>query len=373
MRIVVAGTFEAGSQWAYAINTVKMAEGFSKNGIRVYLICHRPDKKKTRSELEKIYGISGRVKWIFVPKRILGIKVNQHNGFGLLVLPIVLLLNPSFLYSRTALLAYYTSHLGINTIVESHSDPENTRSYFYKLLKAANKKYFRLWVTIADVLKEGYVVRGVPEAKILVIPDAVDLSLFGKITKKNALGSEGRQKIVYTGHLYDYKGIPTTLKAARLLPNFDFFFVGGWTSDINRHLMTCEALSITNVYFIGLKPHSDIPMYLNAADILLLPPSLNHPSARWTSPIKLAEYLASGKPIICSDIPALQNLVRADEVTFFKADSPESLAEKILLLMSNQEEAMKKSALGLEKVKLWSYEARAGKITTELKKLLDEY
>ena len=42
--------------------------------------------------------------------------------------------------------------------------------------------------------------------------------------------------------------------------------------------------------------------YIDDTDIFLLPPSRNHPSALWTSPLKLCEYFALRKPVIASDI-----------------------------------------------------------------------
>ena len=64
--------------------------------------------------------------------------------------------------------------------------------------------------------------------------------------------------------------------------------------------------------------------YIDDTDIFLLPPSKNHPSALWTSPLKLCEYFAR-KPVIAS--PAL--ILINDEVYFLKADNHISLSNTI--------------------------------------------
>ena len=98
------------------------------------------------------------------------------------------------------------------------------------------------------------------------------------------------------------------------------------------------------------------------ADLLLLPPSGKHPSANWTSPVKLGEYLASKTPILASRIPALTNFLTDEEVFFFDADDPKNLAEMILFIKNNDKLALKKSERGYQKAITMSYDLKAKKI-----------
>ena len=93
-----------------------------------------------------------------------------------------------------------------------------------------------------------------------------------------------------------------------------------------------------------------------------MPPSLNHPSANFTSPVKLGEYLASETPILASDIPALVNFLSEEEVFFFRADDSKSLADMIIFIKNNIEIAKIKSKKGFQKALTMSYESKAQKI-----------
>ena len=167
---------------------------------------------------------------------------------------------------------------------------------------------------------------------------------------------------MYSGHFYNYKGLGTILDAARLLPNFNFKLLGGAQKDINNLKKTISKYKLTNVNLLGFVDFYKVPNFLFRADVLLLPPSNNHPSSKWTSPVKLGEYLASQTPIICSNIPALKSFLNEEEVTFFEADNPMDLVEKIIWVKENQSEAKAKSINGLKKAMKMSYTIKAKEI-----------
>jgi glycosyltransferase involved in cell wall biosynthesis len=167
----------------------------------------------------------------------------------------------------------------------------------------------------------------------------------------------------------DYKGIPTILEAAKRLPNVSFHLVGGWPEDVVRQQERAQALGLTNTTFHGLKPHLEIPPFLWHADVLLLPPSRYHPSALWTSPLKLGEYLASGTPIVASRIPALQSWVTDEEVEFVTPDDPRSLALGIQRILQDPSTARRRSQAGIKKAESLSFERRAESILLKLQLL----
>ena len=73
MRILVASAFEASSQLANAINTVKMAQGFARLGHQVTIICRQPPEGIVSPEkLAKIYGLTESLVWVQLPSKIFG-------------------------------------------------------------------------------------------------------------------------------------------------------------------------------------------------------------------------------------------------------------------------------------------------------------
>jgi len=365
MHILVAGAFDASSQYAHAINTVKMAQGFARLGHQVTLMCFRPlTGRVSPEELVQIYGLSEALEWIQLPRFVFGRELGIHWQFGLLALLASLRSRPDLVFTRNYIFPYLTSWLKIPTVVESHAHLGYNAPPFLRMVRGAAKHTaFRLLITISDVLADYYCSLGVPREKVVVLSDAVDLSLFKRPSSLPADPyTTSLPKVTYVGHLYDYKGIPTVLKAAAELPGISFHFVGGLSEDIKKQKDRAQSMDLKNVWFYGTLPQPILPSYLWHADILVLPPSQHHPSARWTSPLKLGEYLASGTPIVASDIPALRAWVTDNEVEFVSPDDASALAQGIKNLLSDEKRADRLQKQGFLKAQSLSYEQRAQKI-----------
>ncbi len=364
MRILVASPFEAGAHWAHAINTIKMAEGFARLGHDVTLACWRPaEGAVTTDALAAAYGLQSRLRWGQIRRAIFGRPLDPHWHFALAALPMLLRTRPHLVFSRSYIFPVLSSRLGFATVAESHADPSHATPHFQSLVNASRRPRFRTWVTISHRLAEAYCALGVPAEKIAVLPDAVDLHLFRRPTALPADPFAGRRPAaVYAGHLYDYKGIPTILEAAKRLPGVYFHLVGGWVEDIARQRNAAAELGATNVIFHGGHPHAAVPSFLWHADVLLLPPSARHPSAAWTSPVKLGEYLASGSPVVATSIPALRDWLTDDHVIFVAPDDGRALADGLATVLADPRLAAVRTAAALARAEELSYEGRAADI-----------
>ncbi|OGV49408.1 MAG: hypothetical protein A2X49_00595 [Lentisphaerae bacterium GWF2_52_8] len=364
MRILVAGGIDPTVQFAHVINTVKMAEGFAKLGHEVYLACLAPaDGTASSRDIEASFGICKPIKWIFLERSEGACMAEEHWRFALETLPHLFELKPDLVFARDYVLPGLASKAGIPSMVECHAHIGNQGRPFLTLVETTRHKHFLKWITIADCLKDYYHSLGVPEDKIIVLPDAVDTRIFMRPAQLPSSPYQGKKpNAVYVGHLYDYKGIPTVLSAAKLLPDVNFHLIGGIPEDIERQKEKASNLGVLNLVFHGALPHSSLAPYLWHADALLLPPSKDHPSARWTSPMKLGEYMASGVPIVASDIEALKSWLSGEDAFFFEADKPDSLAKALRQVLSDTEAAARCAEKTLARVKDFSCEARARRI-----------
>jgi len=167
---------------------------------------------------------------------------------------------------------------------------------------------------------------------------------------------------LYTGHLYSWKGADTLAEAARLLPkDIKIYFVGGTENDILSFKKKYEG--VENIRILGKKPHHEMPLYMRAADVLMIPNSAKEDISRlYTSPMKLFEYMASGTPIISSDLPSLREVLNESNAFFFVADDPENLAERIISVIEHYSNAQEKSSKALVEVYRYSWKKRAADI-----------
>jgi glycosyltransferase involved in cell wall biosynthesis len=364
MRILAASAFEAGAHWAHAINTVKTAEGFARVGHDVRIVCRRPAGGAVPAEaLARGYALRAPVRWTQVAARRFGRPLGPHGAFAAQALPRIAWARPHLVYARSYAVPTWTARLGLPTVVESHAHPENQTPDFRRLVQAARRPALRAWITISEVLAEAHARAGVPEGKIRVVPDAVDLDLF---VPPDAPGPSpypsGGPVAAYAGHLYDYKGIPTVLAAAARLPEVRFHLVGGWPEDVEGVRRRVEREGLGNVTLHGLRPHVEVPAFLWHADVLLLPPSAQHASAAWTSPVKLGEYLASGTPVVATSIPALRHWLRHGEVEWAEPDAPEALAAAIRRVLDDPAHAAGLAKRARERAAALSYRHRAERI-----------
>ncbi|MFA5745041.1 MAG: glycosyltransferase family 4 protein [Candidatus Paceibacterota bacterium] len=265
--------------------------------------------------------------------------------------------------SRDALVLVQYLLLGRKIIFEAHSPP----SLIFKIVA---RRAYRV-VCISKGLMDAYIAAGVPSENIIIAPAAVDDHFFDNVPMRDdaciQLGLPISATIVlYTGHLYLRKGAGILASAATLLPNTSFFFVGGTEEDILS--LKKRWGNEANIQIVGHVAHERVPFYMRAADVLILPNSgKDEDSARYTSPLKLFEYMASGKPIVASDLPSLREILSEKNAFLVEPDNPEALAEGIRYVLTHPEESKERAMQALEDVKFYTWKSRAKRMLDFIK------
>ncbi len=272
------------------------------------------------------------------------------------------------IYSRDEIPLLLLSPFKKNLVFEIHKLPKSRLKLFGYLLRKVRK------IISTNQWKKDYISEkfGAEGGKILVCPNGIDLSEFSLTLS----GEEARRRvglpwdkkiILYTGHLYGWKGADVLAKAVSLSEeNILAVFVGGTDSDIVNFKKKFG--HIPNIKIIGRKPHSDIPFYLRSADTLVLP---NIPVTREsefeTSPIKLFEYMASGTPIVASDLPSIREILNESNAVLVEPDNPKALAAGIKKILGKEELAEKISKQAFNDVRNNTWEKRAERIVEFIK------
>jgi glycosyltransferase involved in cell wall biosynthesis len=158
-------------------------------------------------------------------------------------------------------------------------------------------------VGVARSMCDEVVRTGVPENKVVHIPNGTDTTLFcpdadGKAAR-NALGLEGKFVVMYAGNMGPAHGLGAILDAAKLLhddQDVQFVFVGD--GPVKQSLVEKAARDeIRNVSFLDRRPQSKMPPILNTSDVVVIPQSKDR-FFRGVVPFKTADTMACGRPII---------------------------------------------------------------------------
>lgn len=118
----------------------------------------------------------------------------------------------------------------------------------------------------------------------------------------------------YFGHLYSGRGVEIIEQMAKLHPDVLFLLFGGNESDVEYRRRVNRDL---NVIYVGHVPHQVAQQAMKAVNVLLMPYQTSvsigtngHDTAKWMSPMKMFEYMATGVPIISSDLPVLCEVLK---------------------------------------------------------------
>jgi glycosyltransferase involved in cell wall biosynthesis len=222
------------------------------------------------------------------------------------------------------------------------------------------------YVTITQTLADDLMTRYGTRDRVFVVPDGSQPSPSARFARGYGGASPLPLHAVvaaYAGHLYPWKGVDVFLHALAAAPEVDGLIVGGHpgeadlarVQDLAKSLQLGERLTIT-----GLLPPHEVSAALAGAQIFVLPNVATAVSERYTSPLKLFEYLARGGAIIASDLPALREVLTHDETAWLvPAGDSQALATAMKRLATDPvlRERLRRAALGLSENFTWARRA----------------
>ena len=161
---------------------------------------------------------------------------------------------------------------------------------------------------------------------------------YSKQDARARVGLDGSRPIVaYTGKLYiGMRELEYLLEAARRLPEHLFVLTGGQPPVITQLKHELAAGDVRNVHLTGLLERpEDVRYYQQAADVLVSYYSAaDHPYAHHNLPNKLAEYMATGNPIVAADFPAVRDLLDDRNSLLVPPDDSGRLVQGLVIAIS---------------------------------------
>lgn len=182
--------------------------------------------------------------------------------------------------------------------------------------------------------------------------------------------SHGSFVAAYAGHLYPWKGVDVFVRALALASGVHGLIVGGHPGepDADRVRALIRELDLgSRITLTGLVPPRDVIGRLQAADVLVLPNTASAISERYTSPLKLFEYLTLGRPIVASDLPSIREVLTDGQTALLvRPGDPAALAAALLRVKDHPSLAEALGAGAAALAPRFTWDARAVRVEAAL-------
>jgi glycosyltransferase involved in cell wall biosynthesis len=219
------------------------------------------------------------------------------------------------------------------------------------------------YVTITAVLASELADRYGSRPRVAVVPDGVRLPRDRQFEPRPL----ARPPVVaYAGHLYPWKGVDVLVDALARLDGVRGLIVGGHPGERDAarvaHRISSHAIG-DRVTMAGLVAPGEVAAHLARADVLVLPNTSTSISERYTSPLKLFEYMAAGRPVVVSDLPAIREVVSHGESAWVvPPGDPVALANGIAHVLGNESLARELARAAWHEAAHYSWARRAERL-----------
>ncbi len=354
MKLYYIANARMPTEKAHGIQIAKMCEAFIEAGIDLTLIV--PNRKTEKVTIREYYGLRVDVPVVKLPA--LPTATGGKFFFTLSSLSFAL---SYFVYrwlSISSNAVVYTidvdntayclvPFLDLPYFSEAHT--AKSKTFIHRILFSRISGLF----TINRIIKKEMIDRfGLDPQKVTVEPNGVDEVYFPSDDSqtrnkvRRSLGIDENLKLaLYVGRFFEWKGLEILPQVASLLQNKVTIGIVGGPKDEFSRITGVQSLP-SNLLFFGNQPYTSIPLWLQAADVLIvLGTKRDTQSYYYTSPMKLFEYMGSGKPILASRTPAICDIISEKEAVFYEPDKADDMAQKLWYTVNRSDEiALKASA-----------------------------
>lgn len=254
--------------------------------------------------------------------------------------PVILEINAPFCYERRIFFEMNNSHIFIPNYLEK------IEKISWSL---ANKIY-----VVSSNLKNILVNSGVDEKKIFIIPNGVDIEEFHKTPQYINLPGAA-VKICFVGSLHPWHGIEFLLRSFQIITekylNVNLYIIGtGYTLPRLKNLVKSNSFLQNKVVFLGGRSHLETISFIKGMDILVAPYIFPDENSFYFSPIKIFEYMASGRAIVAASIGQISEIfINGTDAILYPMGDHFEFEHALSLLIESKELREKLGAASLKK------------------------
>lgn len=320
LRALYVGSHPLFTEGASAVHMMKMCQAMANLGIAVE--CVLPGRVK-KERLFSYYGI--KTSFRVTPITLSG-GVARRPLHGLLAATYAQKKRNEFDFAltRDLVFAWFAARVfGIPTVYDAHHPPVNLMAE--RIIGSFSRSKSLLGMSFnSEGLRKIYSRLGIAGQKPVVAHNGFEREAFEgecDISSLRArLGLPLDRKIVcYCGNTYRGRGLEILVCAAAQMPEVEFLIVGGRERDNALWREMARQSGAANFRMDGFVAQREVSAYLLASDILVMPYSSGvtirdgTEAGEFTSPLKLFEYMAAGKPIVATGVPSVLEILRPGE------------------------------------------------------------
>ena len=264
-------------------------------------------------------------------------------------------------------LFFETHEIFAQTYREEHPRPDLRRRHKLRTLERREARVYagsRGLLVLTDLLAQDVRSHYATAVPIHVAPDGVDLASAGAAAASGTSAPNSVPVALYLGSLHPWKGVDTLVRAAALGGTWDLRIAGGDARRIAELSALARSLGVGDrVRLIGPVAPAERFALIGRADVCLLPLTRTSIASRYTSPLKLFEYMAMGRPIVVADLPSIREVVRDGEhALLVPPEDPAAIAAAVARLAADPalRERLGRAAAAL--APSYSWERRAERI-----------
>jgi glycosyltransferase involved in cell wall biosynthesis len=228
-----------------------------------------------------------------------------------------------------------------------------------------NSPYFQIAITQSEPVRQSLIQHGIPPEKVVWLYNGFEQSFLERQpqeaeTWRRELLQDNRQiLVVYSGALYKFKGIDLLIEVASYMPHIQFVVTGGKDSQVETYRQIAKEKNVQNINFLGwVMPRERLVSLFQVAD-LLAHPHLSGKEADFTNPVKFFQYMASGTPIVATEIPPLIPFKDSPIIACWcTPDNPQKFVESIQRALSKYPRKIEGYAESINYAHQFSWESR---------------
>ncbi len=220
---------------------------------------------------------------------------------------------------------------GYPVVLEMHADVSGVMGAWWlsQFWKAKGKKLMTVTTSALRNALERSTKLQFKDESLLIAPNGVELEKYDGLPNpseaRHQLNLPDGLTVGFTGHIYPGRGADLLFELAKQMPQVNFLWVGGTPELVDFWRGKLTEAKMTNVTMMGFVKHESIPLYQAASDILLMPysrsisASSGQDIAEVINPMKMFEYMASGRAIISADLPSIREVLNDGNAVFVEA------------------------------------------------------